>query len=53
MNGGETGGGGVFGNSKRRHRVRWVLACTLELALHIWLGDLEIIQGHADVFVPQ
>ena len=53
MNGGEAGGAGVFGNRKRRHAVRWVLASTVELALQIWLGDLEITQGHADVFVPQ
>jgi hypothetical protein len=25
----------------------------VELALQILLGDLEIAQGHADVFVPQ
>lgn len=53
MNGGETGGASVFGNRKRRHAVRWVLACTVELALQIGLGHLEITQGHADVFVPQ
>lgn len=51
MNGGKTGGGGGFGNRKRRHRVRCVLACLVELALQVLLGDLEIAHGHGDVFV--
>ena len=53
LNGGKTGGAGGFGNRKRRHRVRCVLACLVELALQVLLGDLEIAHGHGDVIVTE
>jgi len=50
---GKAGGAGVLGKRKRGQAVGRVLACAMELALQILLGDLEVAQGHADVFVPQ
>ena len=53
LDAGKTGGAGVLGKRKRGQAVGCVLACPVELALQILLRDLEVTQGHADVFVSQ
>ena len=45
--------GASRGKRERGQAVGCVLACAMKLALQILLGDLEVAQGHADVFVPQ
>ena len=55
MDSGEVGVSGVDGDGKGRQAVRVcdILAGQVELALQVLLGDLEIAQSHADVFVPE
>ena len=53
LDGGKAGGAGVLGERKRGQAVGRVLACAMELALQILLGDLEIAHGHGDVIVTQ
>jgi len=53
LDGGKAGGAGVLGRRKRGQAVGRVLACAMELALQILLGDLEIAHGHGDVIVTQ
>ena len=41
LDGGKAGGAGVLGERKRGQAVGRVLACAMELALQILLGDLD------------
>ena len=52
---GGTGARDVFGERKRGQpmRVRSILAGLVEFALQVQLSDLQIPQGHADVFVAK
>ena len=53
LDSGKVGSAGVLGKRKRGQAVGRVLACAMELALQILLGDLEIAHGHGDVIVTQ
>jgi hypothetical protein len=51
---GEVGIESRGGNGECRQAVQWrILTCQVEFALQVRLDDLDIAQGHADVFVPE
>ena len=52
---GDIGQDGLVGQRKGKKAMWWsgLLASQVEFALQVSLGDLNITQSHADIFVPQ
>lgn len=52
---GQTSGGGGVGNGEHGHAMRLcgTAAGSVELAVQIVLRDLDVTQGHADIFVSE